>query len=247
VGWSVGVLALVLIEGAIWPSMRDVADMAALLREFPEVMQELFDLSAMTTGMGFFNVELFSLLLPAIFVIFGIARGARAIAGEEEAGTLDVLLVSPRSTTSILLQKAAALAVALALLTLVLWAGTIAISAMFDLGIGVTDAGSGALASFLIGLEFGALALAVGAVTGRRLLAIGLAGTLAVASYVLYALGALVDELEPWQPWSPFDQIIATGPLGAGLPSSFLWPAVVAVAVVAIAVPVFGRRDIAAR
>jgi ABC-2 type transport system permease protein len=39
------------------------------------------------------NAELSSALVPILF--YAICRGARAIAGKEESGTLDVLLVTP--------------------------------------------------------------------------------------------------------------------------------------------------------
>ena len=60
-------------------------------------------------------------------------------------------------------------------------------------------------------LEFGFLALAVGAITGRRAIALAVGGSLAVASYVLYALGQIVDAVKPWQPLSPFHQAVADG------------------------------------
>ena len=113
--------------------------------------------------------------------------------------------------------------------------------------IGGGDAVSGSVAVGLLGIEFGWLALAVGAATGRRVLAISVAAALAVASYVLFVAGALVDAIEPWRPLSPFDQAVADGPLGAGLPASFVWVALTAVAVVSVALPVFDRRDIAIR
>jgi ABC-2 type transport system permease protein len=67
---------------------------------------------------------------------------------------------------------------------------------------------------------------------------------LAVAAYLLYAAGALVDAIEPWQPLSPFHQALASGPLGGGLPLSYLWLLLPAVAFLLAALPVFDRRDI---
>jgi ABC-2 type transport system permease protein len=76
--------------------------------------------------------------------------------------------------------------------------------------------------------------------------AIGVASTAAVGAYVLYIAGELVTAIEPWQPLSPFHQALAGGPLGAGLPAAYLWMPVVATAFIAIALPIFDRRDIAA-
>lgn len=67
-----------------------------------------------------------------------------------------------------------------------------------------------------------------------------------MGAYVLYVAGELVAAIEPWQPLSPFHQALTGGPLGAGLPAAYLWMAAVAIAFVAITLPIFDRRDIAA-
>lgn len=246
VGWSIGLVLLVLVESALWPSIRAI-DLEQLVSGYPEAMKKLFDLDEFATGTGFMNAELYSLLLPVLFIIYGIGRGARAVAGEESAGTLDVLLLTRVSPTRLVVQQAGALAVGVVTLAVVLFAVVMVCSPNFGLGIGADDAVSGSVAVGLLGIEFGWLALAVGAATGRRVLAISVASALAVASYVLFVAGALVDSIEPWRPLSPFDQAVADGPLGAGLPASFLWVALTAVAAVSVALPVFDRRDIATR
>jgi ABC-2 type transport system permease protein len=237
VGWSLGLALLVLVEASIWPTMRDM-DWAKLIESYPEPMRELFDLDAMTTGTGFMNAELFTLLLPALFIVYAVARGAKLVAGEEEGGTLDLLLVTPVSGASIVLQKALALLASLMV--------TLGCSGLFELGIGPAAAASGALAMVLIGAEFGTISLAVGVLTGRRVLAVSVGTVLAVAAYVLYAIGALIEAVEPWQPVSPFYQAMADGPLGAGLPARYLWLAVVSAIAVLVSLPVLDRRDIAA-
>ncbi|MFI7602390.1 hypothetical protein [Actinoplanes sp. NPDC049681] len=89
------------------------------------------------------------------------------------------------------------------------------------------------------------LALAVGAVTGRRGMAIGVAAAGAVAAYLLYVAGELVASVEPWQPLSPFSQALSDGPVGAGFRAAYLLMPTVAAVVVAAAMPLFARRDIA--
>jgi ABC-2 type transport system permease protein len=116
----------------------------------------------------------------------------------------------------------------------------------FGLGIGAADLAGATLAMVLLGVEFGWLALAVGAALGRRAVAIAVASAAAVAAYVLYVAGELVGALEPWQPLSPFHQALDGGPLGAGLPAAYAWMPLAAAAVLAAALPVFDRRDIAA-
>jgi ABC-2 type transport system permease protein len=178
------------------------------------------------------------------FIIQAVSRGAGGSPARRSGGTLDVVLVTSVSPTSLVLQKAAALATSVCMLAIVLFVATLALSPVFDMHLRVTDVASGAVAMALIGIEFGFVALAVGAVTGRRGIALAVGGSLAVASCVLYTLGLLVDGFERWQPLSPFHQVVADGPLGGGIPASFAWPVVVAVLLVGCAVPVFSRRDI---
>lgn len=244
VGWGVGVAALVLLEGALWPSVRDMPDLDEFLAGYPDAMKNLFNLDAMASGTGFLNVELFSLVLPALFLVFGISRGARMVAGEEEAGTLEVLLVTPLSTTRLLLEKAAGLLAGILVLGAVTAASTLLASVLFDMDVSAGAVVVGSLAMVLLGVEFGWLALAVGAMTGRRSLALGAAGVAAVGGYVLYAGGLMVDALHAWTPWSPFHQALTEGPLDADLPLRFGWLVLGAVVVLLAAPWVFARRDI---
>lgn len=244
VGWTVGIVALVMVEGAVWPSIRDMPNFDELLESYPEAMREMFDVENMSTGAGFLNTELYTLVLPALFIIFGIARGARLVAGEEEAGTLEILLVTPLSTTRLLLEKAAAMLVSLVLLGLVCAVSTLAASAIWDMGVPVGSVAVGSLAMVLLGLEYGWLALAVGAMTGSRVLALGFAGVAVVAAYVLYVLGLLVDEVSDWMPLSPFHQALVDGPLDPAIPARFGWLLLGALVVLAISAPVFARRDV---
>jgi ABC-2 type transport system permease protein len=247
IGWSIGLGLLVFIEAAVWPSMRDLEGMSDLYASFPDELQKLFNLEAMTTGTGFMNGELFTLLLPILFIVYAVGRGARFVAGEEEQGTLDLLLVTPLSSARLVLEKALALVAGVAVLGVVLLVVTCVSSRVFGLEISVTDAATGALSMVLLGSEFGAIALAAGTLTGSRATAIAVASVAATAAYVLYATGLIIDAVEPWRPWSPFDQALTGGPLGAGLPASYLLLAAGAAVSVLVALPVLDRRDIAAR
>ena len=247
VGWSIGLVVLVLLESALWPTVRDMGNLADFVANYPEPMKELFKLDQFGTGAGFLNGELYSLMLPILFLVYGIGRGARSIAGEEEGGTLEVLLMTRVSPTNLVLHRAAALATGMVALGVVLFLAVAACSPVFDLGVPLGEAAVGSLAMVLLGIEFGSLALAVSAVTGRHVVANAVASAVAVAAYVLYAAGGLVTGLEAWQGFSPFDQALAGGPLGGGLAWAFLWMPAAAVVFVAVALPVFERRDITVR
>ena len=127
-----------------------------------------------------------------------------------------------------------------------LWVVTLLGSAAFDMDIGPVDAATGVLAQVLLGIEFGAIALAVGAATGRHSLAVGIPAALAVAAYVLHAVSLLIEGVQPWQELSPMHQALAEGPLGAGLPTTYLWLVVGTAVVLVAALRLLDHRDIAA-
>jgi ABC-2 type transport system permease protein len=244
VGWGIGLATMILLMAALWPSVREMMD-ADLLASYPEAMRRLFDIDAMGTGAGYLNAEIFSILAPGVIMAYGISRGARLVAGEEQDGTLEMLVVTRVSRMRILLDKAAALAVAIALLGGVLFATTMASSLAFGMEIPATHAAIGTLAMVLIGIQHGWLALAIGAATGRRVLAVAVSATVGVTGYLLHVMGALVDAVAPWQALSPFTQAIDAGPVSGTVPLSFAWLAIAAVVFVASALPLFDRRDIA--
>lgn len=244
VGWGIGVALLVFIEAAVWPTMKHFTDLSSFLAQYPKALRDLFNLDAMATGTGFMNAELFTLMLPMLFIIYGVSRGARSVAGEEESGVLEPVLVAPVPARRLVLEKVAALACGLAVLGLVLVVVLLLGSLVFGLGIGPGDAATGALSMVLLGFEFGCVSLAVGAATGRRAVALGVGGAAAVAAYVLYALGLIVDNVQPWQPLSPFRQALGDGPLGAAPSPSLAWVALGAAVVTAVCIPLFDRRDL---
>ena len=233
-----------LSEAAVWPTMRDMPDLSHFLDSYPKAMRDLFDLDAMATGTGFMNAELFTLMMPMLFIIYGVTRGARSIAGEEESGVLEPVLTYPVTRRRLVLEKAVALGGGLVVLGIVLTVVLLISSALFGLGIGIGHAAEGSLAMVLLGLEFGYLSLALGAATGRRVIALGVAGAAAVAAYVLHALGLIVDSVKPWQSLSPFSQALENGPLGAAPSPSLAWVVLGAVLVTAACIPVFDRRDL---
>jgi beta-exotoxin I transport system permease protein len=244
--WASGLALIILLESAMWPSIESMPSLEAYLDDFPPALKELFALEEMVTGTGFLNAELFTLSLPLMFLIYGITRGARMIAGEEESGTLDLLLVTPLSATRLLVQEALALTTGVALLGVVVVVATVVGSAAFGLDIDPRAALAGSLAITLLGVEFGVAALVTGALTGRRSLALGVASGLAMAAYVLFVAGLFVDDLATWRGWSPFEQALHAGPLSAEVPVSFGWLAIVPVVVCAVSLPLWARRDVGA-
>lgn len=246
-GWSVALVLLVAMYVAIWPSVRDQPSMSDFLDQMPQAFRSLFAAAGadMSTGVGYVQVELLSLMGPIVVLIYAVAAGSSAVAGEEERQTMDSLLANPVSRTRVVLDKAAAMVVGTALLGAVLAAALILEGRLTDMGLPTGNVIAAMLHLTLLGVVFGSLALAVSAATGSIGLSRAVPVAVAVVAYLVNGLAPLVDWLQPFQKASPFYQYVGHDPLRNGLDAGGVTVAVVTVAVlVAAAVWGFRRRDV---
>lgn len=248
VAWAACVALLALVLVSAYPAVRDqAAELTRFLDSYPDAMKAFFGLSGVdyATGAGYLQSEVFGLTAPLLLLVLAIGRGASAIAGEEERGTLDLLLATPVGRGQVVVEKAAAGALQVGAVAAVLWLGLAVGATAFGLGIGLWRLAAAVFLAALVAVVFGGVALAVGARTGRRGLAIGVATGLAVATYVLDSLAQIVAALQPWRWLSPFAYYREARPLAGGL--AVREPAVLvllAAAGLAGAVLAFRRRDV---
>ena len=246
-GWSISVVLLAAMYISLWPSLRN-SSMATFLDQMPEAFRNLFAMSGadMSTPVGYIQVEFLSFMGPILVILYAVLAGSGAIAGEEDRRTLDLLLATPVSRRRVVIDKAVAMVLGTVGLVVVLGLSILLEGAFVDMHLPAGTVAAAMLHLGLLGLVFGALALALGAGTGRLGISRGVPALLAVVAYALNGLGGLVSWLEPWQKLSPFYQYSAHDPLRQGVS----WPAV-AVAVATIIVLVvtavwsFERRDVA--
>jgi ABC-2 type transport system permease protein len=133
-----------------------------------------------------------------------IAAGSAATAGEEEAGTLDLLLAQPVSRRRVLVEKYAAACAALAVVTVAFVVVLIAFTRVFDVRVAVAHLVAAGVSVYLLATLFGAVALLAGCATGHRALAAGVTTAAAIAAYLLSSLATLVEGLRRFRPVSPF-------------------------------------------
>lgn len=245
VGWGLCLVALVSLLAALWPSFRDMPGLATLVEDYPEPLRELFAMDDLTTPQGFLDAELYSFLVPTLFLIFSIGRGARSIAGEEESGLLEPVLATPLGRGRLLVEKAAGLGVVIVLLAAVLFGASFLAGEAAGMDVPIHEHASAAVDMAAIGILFGWIALAVGAATGSRSLALSATAVVAGATYLLFVLSRFVDAVERFQILSPFHALLDEGVVGAGLGPVAVVLVAVAAGAVAAAVPVFDRRDVA--
>jgi ABC-2 type transport system permease protein len=168
------------------------------------------------------DADVASLAYNAIYNSYGslamgglvIAMGAAAIAGEERKGTMAMLLGNPVSRTHVLVSKAAAMLLLVALGGLVLWAAGVAAPEL--LGVSVTGIHIGAFTVHLVGstLFYGLLALAIGSWTGRSGMAAGTTAGVMVLSFFAVGIFPLVEGWEdlakafPWYYYSGSEPLL---------------------------------------
>lgn len=247
VWWALGIVGFVALYVAIYPTVRDLPDIDELLDSYPEALRAFIGASSgldFSSPQGYLQTEAFSFLLPLLLLLFGIGAGANAIAGEEERGTIELLLGAPLRRERLVLEKLAAVCSAVVLLGIVTWAALWLGALAVGMDIAAAKLAAATTSLVLLALVFTTLALLIGAATGSKGLAVAVASGLALAAYVLDSLANLVEQLEPLQPLSPFYLYRAAEPLRHGLdPVHALALAGLSLAFAALAPAAFGRRD----
>jgi ABC-2 type transport system permease protein len=246
-GWSVALVLLSLVMVSFYPTIRDqAAEFERLIESYPPAMRALFgDFSDFATPAGYLRAELFSTMLPLLLLVYAIGRGSDLIAGEEGRGQLETLLSHPLTRRRVVLEKAAALATGLVLLATASFVALAVGVLLVRMDMPMGNLAAGYLHLVLLALLFGLLALALGALRGRRGAAVGIAAGAGVATFLLDSLANLVEWMEPSQWLSPWQYYVGGEPLKLG--PDWLGLAVLSAASAALlglAVRALERRDV---
>jgi ABC-2 type transport system permease protein len=196
IGYTLGLAAYALLIVVLYPAFRNDTSLDALTKDSSTLSALFGATGSLTTPDGWMNANLYANFVPLFVLLMTIGYGAAAIAGQDEDGTLASMATLPVSRTNLLLQKALALAV-LALPIPVVTLVFAIVGRDFQVRLGVGELLGTTVGVVLLGLDFGLLALAVGARTGSRGTALGVAGALAAASYVIGSLALTVHWMHP--------------------------------------------------
>jgi ABC-2 type transport system permease protein len=245
-GWALAIAGVTVLYSAFYPSMRN-PQLSQAMASYPESMRKAFHMQDMASAAGYLGSTVFGILVPILVVIFAIAAGSRAVAGDEEAGTLDLLLAHPVGRIRLLLSRFAALIVQLLLINAAAFVALLAISGPAQLsGVSVAEFGAVVLQVALLGVCFGALAIAVGAATGRRALVFGVGAGVAVVAYFADSVAPQISGLSWLQKASPFHWYAGGEALRSGLQLGGCALLIgVAAILVALGVAAFRGRDLA--
>ena len=246
--WVLGIILLCALMTSFYPSISTNDALQDYIDAFDPDLLAIFgftEMIDMTSGAGYLSAEMFSLLVPLLLIIFAISLGASSIAGEEDKRTIEILLSEPVSRRRVFLQKYAFLLAATILLAAVVWLSLAIAAPIVGMDISMVNLAAAVASSFLLGITFGSLAFAIGAITGKRGLCVGVSAGTAVATYVINTLATIVDFLEPAKWLSPFYYHGGNTPILNGLDPLHVLLLLVVIAVPAIAGYVaYQRRDL---
>lgn len=249
VGWGVGLVLMAVLQLTVYPSVaKSSQNMQAFVDEWPDAFRQAFNLDAYTTGAGFLNAEMLSMMIPLVLIGVATSGAAAATAGEEERGTADLLLSLPVSRYRVLVAKVLATVISVIVVAGATFLTIVVGAPLVDLDVSVGDVVAGMVMATLLSFVFGSLTLLIAAVTGHRAVALGAGVGMALGAFLLNAVAPMASWLEPWQKASPFQWALGHDPLVNGIdPVMALLMASVAVLFTAVAAVTFERRDIGGR
>ena len=246
--WSLGTGILVAVMVGFYPTIEGIEGLQELVDQYPDSLTAMFgasDMAGFSTPAGYLNAELFGFMVPMLMAVFAIGRGSGAIAGEERAGTMELLLSQPISRSRVVLEKYASMAASVLALSAVIWVVLVLGALAVGMDIGVVRLAEMCISVALLGLAFGGVAFAVGSATGRQGQSMAAAASVVAAGWVLNTLSLLADVLEPARWLSLMHYYNGDAPLVNGLNWAYAG-VLLAVALVCLGVAHAGfvRRDI---
>jgi ABC-2 type transport system permease protein len=214
----------------------------------PPTLLAIFGGGNLSTPEGFYQVETFGMMAPLAVMVATVTIGAQALAGEEEHRTMGLLLSAPVSRARVVLEKTVTMILYGLAVGAFIFAGVWLGSVIGRLGMSAANIAATALLATLLGLLLGAVALALGAATGRVRVAVYGAVGVALVGHVLNAFLPLNESTKGFTKWTPFAYYLNSDPLMNGMD---WWHGFVLLALtvlfVGLAVVWFQRRDLRQR
>jgi ABC-2 type transport system permease protein len=244
VGWGVGLALATAIYTGFY-AVTDPTTYSTMLDTFPQSILDAFGWTDFASPSGYLGATVYGLVIPILVAIFAIAFGTRMIAGDEESGTLELIVTHPVSRVSIVLQRAVAVVAACFGAAAVVFLVVAVLSSPVGLTIPLSYILAASYQLGLFGSVFGLLALAIGGFVGRRGVVIGSCAAIAVLSYFGNTLVPQVEGLAWFENLSIFHFYDGPQALREGLAAGgSLLLILLGVALTAAAAIGFSRRDV---
>lgn len=243
-GWGFGLALYGLLMGGMYDTIQTIEGLEEMLASYPKELMAFFgELGQLSTPTGYFGTY-YSSYMPIIVGIFSVAAAAGLLAGDEEKGTLDLVLAHPVSRSGLFWGRWLGYVVATILILFIGylgWAVTLPYTSMPVTVLGLLQAFAPLLALLLL---FGSLSLLLSMILPSARLATMVSGGLLVANFLLVGLAQINDRLEPIMDVTPFAFFQGGDAINGLNWSWFVGLLVAGLLLVALAWFLFQRRDI---
>lgn len=209
---STGLVIVIMIVGALYPSLKDTFGKLNV----PEGVANLLGGADYSTLTGWLQSEIVATYGPLVFCAVAITTATATTTGDEDDRVLATLLAHPVLRTRLLMAKTLALTLLLLAVSVATWIGLVIGVVIAGGGISVAHLAAQSVHLGVLGLTFAALALALGASTGRKPVAAGGAAGAAILSFLLNGLAPLISAVSWTQYLSPFYYYTSGRPLENG-------------------------------
>lgn len=244
IGYTLGMALYAFIIVALYPSFKSDTSLNKLTDKGNAVAALLGTTGSLTSSTGWLNANLYANFVPLIVLLLAIGYGSASIAGQDEDGTLGLVATLPLSRRRLIAEKFATMCLLVLPVAVVTMLCAIA-GRSVDLHINVEHLVGVTVGVSLLAIDFGGVAMLIGAATGSRGTALGITSAIAAAAYIISSLAPVVRWISPLRYSSPFFYAVGDGQLTGGLNPS--WAAVlagIAVALGVAATKAFERLDV---
>lgn len=216
IGWAIGLAAAIFLYLPLYPSIGGSAQMQDLINSLPKELTKSIGYDQISTGAGYTQSTLFGLLGFLLMSIAAISWGASALGGAEESGQLELTLAHGVTRAQVALERFAAMAVRILVLTAWVFVLVLALNGPSGLGLDTLNLLGTSLLFGGLTLLSGSIALLFGALFGRRIWGIGAGAFIAVLGYVFNAIGNQSSDFAWLHSLSPYSWVFGDSPLTNG-------------------------------
>ena len=245
IGWGAALAVLVLFIASLFETAVQMrAQLEQLLSTLPsEIMLFVGGIDRVFSPAGFLDTRFFS-LMPLILGVWTVIVGSGLIVGDEENGTLDLILAQPVRRFDLIVGRWLAFCAALLGILVIAWAGLIIATTFTPVKLSVFDAALPFVSLFGILIWFGGLALVLSLILPSRRLAASLTGLILAASYFITTFALIDPSLRGMANWSPLTYYQGGAALEGFNTGNFIGLLLMSFVFVALAAWLFQRRDI---
>ncbi|MCF6524511.1 ABC transporter permease subunit [Streptomyces sp. JJ36] len=234
--WGVGLALVTLMYTSSFDPDKVVEDAGGL--------QKALNFDDLASGPGFLRATVLGMIVPLLLLVFVTISGAKSVAGEEETGLLDLYLAQPIERGRLLLERFAAMCLAVAAFALLVGAELVLLNAALDMNVGFGNLVVTVLGLALLVITLGAVAFATGAITGRRTLTLAVTAGYGGFSFAINALASQSEAIEPLKYLSAFHYYLGGNPLRDGFSPGMLVLVIAPVVLMAVGLARFRTRDL---